>query len=482
MLAQSAFWRTYFFRRCIEVSGIAAIAARGNEKQAVEMLSCMTHRGKEQKTKAAGGTHMAVTITVGDRSVSPPSLSESAVWDGSHPPLPVPEIAARATEPFAMVAQGPRGFFAARDRLGIKPLYYGHNSEGDILFASEAKAMARHAAAVFEFPPGHWMDASMALHAFPEQEADTSADDDPKAIARELRLRIEATIVDNISLGRVGAWLSGGLDSSIITTMVAKHVSGLHTFAGGTEGSPDIEHARQMANFLGTKHHEIIIDKERVLSALESAIEALESFDALLVRSSVLNYLVGVEAGALVDVSFSGEGGDELFGGYDYLKSLSEDELPAELLDITGRLHNTALQRVDRCAAAGSLSVHVPFLGGDVVRFAKAIPARYKIKRSGDAAIEKWILRASMEGSMPESVLWRPKEKFWQGSGVGAILSEHAESMVSDADFRRERILSNGLSLNSKEELFYYRIFTERVGRFKNLDWMGRTKGAPVSA
>jgi len=464
------------------VSGIAAIAARGKEEELVGMLSRMAHRGKEQRKKAAGNASMAVAIALGDKCVAPPSLSETAVWDGSHPPLPVPDLVAGATEPFAIVAHGPQGFFAARDRLGVKPLYYGRNAEGLFFFASEVKALSPYVQTVREFPPGHYMDASMALRPFPGHQAEPVPEDDPQALARHLRLRIEAAVAANVGHGRIGSWLSGGLDSSVIATMVARHVPGVHTFAGGTEGSPDIEHARQMAKFLGTKHHEIIIDGERVLTALGPAIEALESFDALLVRSSVLNYLVGVEAGARVDVSFSGEGGDELFGGYDYLKSLSEDELPAELLDITGRLRNTALQRVDRCAAAGSLCVHVPFLNSHVVSLARAIPARYKIKRSGDKAIEKWILRASMEGSMPESVLWRPKEKFWQGSGVGSILSEYAEAAVSDADFMRQRVLPFGLSLNSKEELHYYRIFSERVGKFDNLDWMGRTKGAPVSA
>lgn len=115
-----------------------------------------------------------------------------------------------------------------------------------------------------------------------------------------------------------------------------------------------------------------------------------------------------------------------------------------------------------------------------MVEFALSIPPQFNLYRRGDEIIEKWILRRAVEDLLPASVLWRPKAKFWQGAGVQNLIAEHANQQVSDADFQRERRLPNGWVLNSKEELFYYRIFKEHFGELENLDWMGRTKGAAV--
>jgi len=186
-----------------------------------------------------------------------------------------------------------------------------------------------------------------------------------------------------------------------------------------------------------------------------------------------MNYLVAREIGRHVGEVFSGEGGDELFGGYHYLKGLDPASLADELIDITGRLHNTALQRVDRSAAAAGLIVHVPLTFPEIVEHAMAIPAEYKIR----GGIEKWILRQAMADDLPASVASRPKSKFWEGSGVSGLLSSHAEETIADGAFERERVLPNGWVLNSKEELLFYRIFKEQFGEAGDLAWMGRTKG-----
>jgi len=175
---------------------------------------------------------------------------------------------------------------------------------------------------------------------------------------------------------------------------------------------------------------------------------------------------------------FSGEGGDELFAGYEYLKSLDPVALPGELLDITGRLHNTALQRVDRCSAAHGVVAHVSFLDPEVVDYALRIPAHLKLHDG----VEKWILRRAMAGALPDEVLNRRKAKFWEGAGVGELLARYADEHISDDEFARQSTFSNGWSLNTKEEMMYYRIFQEHFGALPNLAWVGRTKGAPGSA
>ncbi len=275
------------------------------------------------------------------------------------------------------------------------------------------------------------------------------------------------------AVGRpLGAWLSGGLDSSALAALAMAEAGSLHTFSAGLRDAPDLQFARAVASHIRSDHHELTLDLEQLLSALPQVIYHLESFDALLVRSSIANFLVARMAADYVSEVFSGEGADELLAGYAYLKALAADELPRELLDISSRLHNTALQRVDRCAAAHGTDAHLPFLHPAVVDLALRMPVSFKIHQN----VEKWILREAMKGRLPESVLTRTKAKFWEGAGISTMLQAYADAQISDADFNRERTLANGWTLLSKEELMYYRLFREQLGDMDTLQWMGRSK------
>jgi asparagine synthase (glutamine-hydrolysing) len=333
---------------------------------------------------------------------------------------------------------------------------------------------------VYEFPPGTWYTSDDGFKSFKRIQSGKLPYKDADRIAAELRLKLEQAIIRRVAGDEMGSWLSGGVDSSAIAALARPHVRVLHTFVSGVEGAPDVEYGGQMAEFLGTEHHVLTVTLEDLLQAMPDVIYHLESFDALLVRSSITNYLTSKMVSDYVQVVLSGEGGDELFAGYAYIKDLETAEIPGELEDIIMRLHNTALQRVDRSAQAHGVVPFVPFTDGEVVEYALSIPPEYKVYRNGGEAIEKWILRKAVEDTVPDTVLWRPKAKFWQGAGVQELLSEHAKASISDADFKKERKLPNGWSLNSKEELMYYRIFEGHFGELPELGWMGRTKGAPV--
>ena len=447
------------------MSGIAGILAP-NEKVRVErMLDKLAHRGSAGRTV-----------------VEDEAGTLGAVWGMAQPRCVSRDGKAHILEDAIGGARWARAriigkrLVLERDPLGVAPLYCGHTAEGHLCFASEVKALLELSRELHELPPGCRHDGENLERFFDLAERPPLARA-PEVLATELRQCLGTAVTGGLQAGcgEIGAWLSGGLDSSAVTALVRPHVRELHTFAAGLSGAPDLEHARVAAEYLKTTHHEVIVSSKGLFAALSRVIYHLESFDALLVRSSITNFLAAQRAADYVPAVFSGEGGDELFAGYDYLSSIPPDQLAAELVDITGRLHNTALQRVDRCAAAHGLVAHVPFLDAAVVDYALRIPTEYKL-RDG---VGKWILRQAMEGLLPEQILRRKKAKFWEGAGVGEQLAEHADACITDADFRRERTLPNGWTINTKEELMYYRAFRERFGSIGDFSWMGRTKGAP---
>jgi asparagine synthase (glutamine-hydrolysing) len=364
-----------------------------------------------------------------------------------------------------------------RDELGAAPLYYGHMKDGTVCFASEVKGLLEVSRDVNLLAPGHRY-INGKLERYYHLKTQPQLEEKAEVIADELRSRLEDTLSDFAKENDVlGSWLSGGLDSSTMAALAHPNVEKLHTFAAGFEGAPDIKYACQVADYIGSDHHEVIVTFDDLLTILPDVIYHLESFDALLVRSSITNYLVAQEAANYVPAVFSGEGADELFAGYTYLKSVDKKMLTKELIDITQRLHNTALQRVDRSASAHGTIAHLAFLDPNIVDYALRIPPRYKLQ--GD--IEKWILRKAMLEKLPKPVALRTKAKFWEGAGVKNLLAQYAKVQIEDSEFKREKTLPNGWLLNSKEELLYYRIFRQHFGELENLSWMGRTKGAPKS-
>ena len=445
------------------------------------MLLKISHRGDHGvKIIERDGATLGAVWPKSQLSPVPGALKTNAVWDANQPPLPDPNGVQQAREPFTLASLvKPGELFVARDALGINPLYYSYTDSGDFCFASEVKAMLAVSQDVREFPPKTWYTSEDGFNPFVNLENHAIKEGTMEEMVLGLQMRLDQAVCKRIDCPEIGAWLSGGLDSSAIVALVRPHVAVLHTFAAGMPGAPDLVNAQEMADYSDTQHHEIRISIPEVLKVLPEVIYYLESFDALLVRSAVTNYLVAKKAADFVKVSFSGEGADELFAGYRHFHHLPEGAIDDETRQLTQSLHNTSLQRVDRSAAAHGLVVHVPFLDPEVVAYAQEIPASYKLKRQ-PRMVEKFILRKALDGVLPESVLWREKTKFWQGTGLGKSLSEYAQRKISRSDFLRERTLPNGWVLNTKEELFYYRIFRSHFSGLENLDWMGRTQGAPV--
>jgi asparagine synthase (glutamine-hydrolysing) len=263
----------------------------------------------------------------------------------------------------------------------------------------------------------------------------------------------------------VGVFLSGGLDSAIVAAIAARHLEDhgerLRTFAVGTEGSADLLAARVVAQHIGSEHRERVYDAPEAVRVLPHVVRAIEHFDPSLVRSAVPNFLLAEMTAKHVKVVLTGEGADELFAGYEYLRGFADPvELQAELMRTVHGLHDLNLQRCDRVTMAHGLEARVPFLDRQVIAFAFGLPMAWKQSQPGE--LEKRLLRRAFEGWLPDEILWREKAEFGDGSGAKDVLRQKIEESVTARDFERERG-SVDPPLRTREELAYHRIFAEHL-------------------
>jgi len=354
---------------------------------------------------------------------------------------------------YAFLLADGANLFAARDPVGIKPLYYGRKDEA-LLFASEIKALSPHCDAVQEFPPGTTYDARRGFQTFYAVPEVAPEDMPLEDCLREIRETVERAVVKRLmSDVPVGAFLSGGLDSSIIAAIARRHVDRLHTFSVGTGESSDLMAARVVASHIGSIHHEYILTEREIREKLPEIIYSLESFDQDLVRSAIPCYFTSRLASDFVKVILTGEGADELYAGYSYYKDIDDPAaLNRELRRSVSAMHNINLQRVDRMTMAHSIEGRVPFLDLTSIRLGQRIPPRYKL--SGPDRTEKWILRKAFEDLLPREIAWRVKQQFDEGSGVAA-LQERAASRDDDG----RRYARDGVAIRSTEEAAYFDIF-----------------------
>ncbi len=355
---------------------------------------------------------------------------------------------------FAFVLATPERIIAARDPLGIKPLFMARIGDG-LAFASELKAFDGVAVREVEaIEPGAMFDSIDGFRTWyrmPQGAAELAPDEDPEPIWRELRLVLEAAVRKWLVADvEVGSFLSGGLDSSVIAALAARSLDRpLKTFSVGTAGSPDLAAARAVARHIGSDHHELTFTAGDLADALPHVLYHLESADIDLVRSALPTHFATTLARRHVKAVLTGEGADELFAGYAYHHAYAgrSRALADELTRSLGTMHNINLQRVDRITMAQGLEARTPFLDRELIAFAQSIPASLKLRVTDPTTLEtteKWILRKACEDLLPANLVWRKKAQFDEGSGTVDALEQALAGLVGAAppiDREREAAL-----------------------------------------
>ena len=375
---------------------------------------------------------------------------------------------------FAFAIYSGDDFMLARDPIGIKPLYYGY--VGDTLyFTSELGAMTLAGVdEVHEFPAGHYYtprDGFVQYYEIPPiQDHLLTEVDETCGIIRDTFIKaVKKRLLADKEI-HVGSFCSGGLDSSLVAAIAADEIPHLHTFVVGMRDedgneSDDLKASRIAAKHIGSTHHELIFSEEEYYEALPTVINKLESYDPSLVRCAIPCYFTCKLAADYVTVVLTGEGADELFTGYHYMKHYPMDVLNKEARRCIGNLHNINLQRADRMGMYFSLELRVPFLDVALVDLSMKIPAELKIRESekvGDR-IEKWILRKAFEdsGYLPDEILWRYKVQYTQGAGCESLGEALAEKEMSDDEYERVKAENPHAVINSKEAAYYYKVFRQ---------------------
>ncbi len=356
-------------------------------------------------------------------------------------------------------------YIAARDPIGIRPLYYGYDEQGVILFASEAKNLVGLAGKILPFPPGCYYRGGEFIRYCDIAKVDAVCRDTIDTVCGNIREKLIAGVEKRlVADAKVGFLLSGGLDSSLVCAIAQKKSAApIKTFAiGMSEDAIDLKYARQVADYIGSDHMEVIITKEDVLSELETVIELLGTFDITTIRASMGMYLVcrAIHEKTDIRVILTGEISDELFG-YKYTDFAPDAQaFQEEAQKRVRELHMYDVLRADRCISVNSLEARVPFGDLDFVRYVMAVDPEMKRNKYGKG---KYLLRHAFEEGdyLPEGILWREKAAFSDAVGHSMVdyLKEYADGCYTDAEFERKREKYAHARPFTKESLLYREIF-----------------------
>lgn len=355
-------------------------------------------------------------------------------------------------------------FIAARDPIGIRPLYYGYDRQGTVIFASEPKNLLGLTDKIMPFPPGHYYRGGKFVCYHDIAKVEHFCYDELEICCRNIREKLVAGVEKRlVADAKVGFLLSGGLDSSLVCAIAAKRSNTpIKTFAIGMDTDAiDLKYARQAADFIGSDHREIIITRENVLSSLETVIELLGTYDITTIRASMGMYLIckAIHEQTDIRVLLTGEISDELFGYKytDYAPSAQAFQEEAEKR--VRELHMYDVLRADRCISVNSLEARVPFGDLDFVRYVMAIDPEKKLNTYGKG---KYLLRKAFEGGwLPDSILWREKAAFSDAVGHSLVddLKEYAEARYTSEEFEAKRQKYRHAQPFTKESLLYREIF-----------------------
>ena len=356
-------------------------------------------------------------------------------------------------------------FIASRDPIGIRPLYYGYGEGGKIIFASEAKNLVGICDRILPFPPGHYYKDGEFIPYSEIYHASSYSKDDRETACSKIRQKLIAGVEKRlVSDAKVGFLLSGGLDSSLVCAIAQKYSSTpIKTFAIGMDKDAiDLKYAKETAEFIGSDHTEVIINKDIVLSSLEKVIELLGTYDITTIRASMGMYLVCkyIHENTDIRVILTGEISDELFG-YKYTDfAPSPEEFQKEAEKRIREINMYDVLRADRCISVNSLEARVPFGDLDFVEYVMSIDPKMKMNTYGKG---KYLLRHAFEKDdlLPQSILWREKAAFSDAVGHSMVddLKEFAEGMYTDEEAEEKYKKYSNPTPFTKESLLYREIF-----------------------
>ena len=356
------------------------------------------------------------------------------------------------------------GFVAARDPIGIRPLYYGYDKAGVILFASEPKSLVGLTDKIMPFPPGHYYKDGKFVCYRDIAHVDAVCHDELETVCGKIHDKLVAGVEKRlVADAKVGFLLSGGLDSSLVCAIAQKKSAApIRTFAiGMSEDAIDLKYAKQVADYIGSDHTEVIMTRQLVLDSLEDVIHLLGTFDITTIRASMGMYLLckWIHENTDIRVLLTGEISDELFG-YKYTDfAPSAEEFQKEAEKRIRELHMYDVLRADRCISVNSLEARVPFGDLDFVQYVMSVDPAKKMNVYGKG---KYLLRHAFEGYyLPHDILYREKAAFSDAVGHSMVdhLKAYAESYYSDEEFETLRQKYSHAQPFTKESLLYREIF-----------------------
>jgi len=356
-------------------------------------------------------------------------------------------------------------FIAARDPIGIRPMFYGYSTTGAIMFASEAKALVDLCKDVFAFPPGHYYKDEKFICYHDASVSKSSHHGSLEKICSPIRDKLITAIEKRLDADvPLGFLLSGGLDSSLVCSIASRKLDHpIHTFAIGMDlDAIDLKYARTVAEHIGSIHTEVIMTKEEVISSLEEVIYHLETWDITTIRASIGMYLLckWIRQNTDIRVLLTGEVSDELFG-YKYTDfAPNEKEFQQESEKRVRELYMYDVLRADRCISGCSLEARVPFADLDFVDYVLGIDPSKKVNHYHCG---KYLLRYafSKDGYLPDEILYREKAAFSDAVGHSMVdyLKEYAEEKYSKEEYESLVKKYSRHTPFTKEALLYREIF-----------------------